>query len=460
MKTLLVTVSETSVVRNVIRTDFLPRVLGAGSRIVLITPSGIVEECKKEFGERGVIVESIDAPSIGLYESILAFLARNGFRSGTNRIMQHRAYVNGESRIPVWAKEAIGAFISSLPLMRTVLRMLELRIHPSARVTNLFEKYKPDLVFSTILVNAAMDIPIMREAKRRSVRVVGMVRGWDNLTTYGILRVLPDRYFAHNEFLKEQAIGRHGMRKDSVDVVGTPDFDKYARSEFNLAREEFCAELGIDPAKKIILYAAIGDFLFPEEGKVAAVFERLIEKGDIPQNTVVVFRAHPAFTSPLEGMKNMQHVVPDRAADYRTEDLQQWDMKTRSTVRLINSIRHASAVVSPGSTMLIESALCDRPTIALAFDEEPRKWFSVARWSDTATHVVDLLKTGGARAAWSERELVVLTNGYITHDDKDREKRMRLVERFVGPNRGHAAATLAARIVGELGRVGTAAKAR
>ena len=44
----------------------------------------------------------------------------------------------------------------------------------------LYDKYSPDLVFSTIVINDAFDVPILREAKKRNIRTVGAIRSWDS----------------------------------------------------------------------------------------------------------------------------------------------------------------------------------------------------------------------------------------------------------------------------------------
>ncbi len=435
-KTLIITLSETSVARNILRTDFwLALKEQKDLRIVLLTTSDMVESFREEFGGPNILVESLLPQHSSFFEKVLAFFARNGMVTETNTLMQHRSYENGESKIKPWVKWCIGKLFGHVRPLRTLLRALELHISPTKEVADVFERHNPDLLFSTVCLNVDIDTPLLREARRREVYTVGMVRGWDNLTTYGILRILPDQFFAQNFFLAAQAVNLHDMLSARVSTVGTPFLDLYRREEYYQTREEYCVELGIDPSSRILLYAAIGDFLFPKEGEIAEVLESLIEMGSVPKNCIALFRAHPAFSSPLERIASLVHVRPERNAEYKTDVLHQWDMKLKHTVRLINTIRHAAVVITAGSTMMIEGAVLDRPVITVAFDgnSKERYWFSVARFHDMGTHIVDLLKTKGVRVAHSLEELGSQIRDYCANPSLDSEARKKIVERFAGP---------------------------
>lgn len=442
MKTIFITLGESVVARNILRTGFLNELLeNKEVRIILITDPSLVSVYKEEFGGLNVFVESVSIPGISLYERVIAFLARNGFYTTTNVLMQHRAYESKESRIPSWPKQILGVFFGRLKVFQNIVRRLDLSIKSANDVVNVFERYKPDLVLSTIILNTVIDIPVVREAKKRIIKTLGMVRGWDNLTSYGFMRMVPDIFLAQDDFLKEEAVKRHFISPEKIKVVGTPYFDFYSNKEkIIIPREVYCEKMGIDQKSRIILYAAVGDFIFPKEGEIAPVFEDLIEEGKIKKFSTVIFRAHPAFDSPLQKMKGLKHVRPDRGADYLKDkdDFQMWDMKTAQTAHLVNSIYHADVVVTAGSTMMIEAALLQKPVITVAFDglSKERYWFSVARFYDHMTHIMEILKTGGVKVVRNMDELAGAVNFYMENPDFDKDGRQKLVERFAGPFRG------------------------
>jgi len=114
-----------------------------------------------------------------------------------------------------------------------------------------------------------------------------------------------------------------------------------------------------------VLYGAMGDFLFPNEGGIADVFERLVDDGAFVEPIQVVYRAHPRFQSPLEKMKRMHHVIPDRGATYFGDKLAGFEMEDADERHLINSLYHADVVVTAGSTFAMDAAVFDKPIVCV-----------------------------------------------------------------------------------------------
>lgn len=433
MKTIFITVGEPVVARNIIRTRFFPALKGrllADDRVVLIVETkqkgGYADLAD---GER-VVVESLEMPRASRYEKALAFVARNAFSTGTNDVMQRRAYALGESSIPPFLKRTLGVVLGSSRTFQDVIRFLELRIVPSREVANLFDRYKPTLVFSTVIVNTAVDVPIVREAKRRNIRVLGMVRSWDNLTSFGFLRFLPDMFLAQNEYIKDMTARLHGMSPARISVVGLPHYDLYKDSSLVLPRESFLAQYGIAPDKKLLVYAAVGDFLFRREAEMADVLERIIAGGSLKYPAAVVYRTHPSFPMPIEKIRALAHVIPDDAS----QKAKGYDAFTH----LINLLAHADVVVTAGSTMMIDAIAMGKPAITCTFDgvSGDSYWFSVARFHDRFTHIVELLKEGGVRLAHSEEELISAINRYLENPSADAVGQKQVVARFIAPYGG------------------------
>jgi len=295
MKTLFITVSEPAVAFNILRTSFWNILTHVSDlRIVLLSEPSKAAYYRKQFSGDRVVIEPVTSGSESFVARVLAFLARNGFQSGITTIMQERAYARGETRIPPWIKNTAAFLFGGKKWYAKLLRFLEIHfVQTPPTIRSLFKQYQPDLVFTTILRGTAMDIDVAREARRRNIFLVGMVRSWDNLTSYGYLRIIPDLFVAQNEFLKEVAITRHFINPARVVVTGLPHYDRYVENAPLETRDVFCAKLGLDPKKNFILYGAIGDYLFPDEGTLAPIFERLIDTGVIALPAQVVLHRLP-----------------------------------------------------------------------------------------------------------------------------------------------------------------------
>ncbi len=473
MTTVFVTISESFTARNIFQTPFWSafRKNNPNLRVVLLVPPEKKEHYEKSFGGDGVITESLDPRFRSGASRVVTSLMRSAINSDTNLWSKMRSYERGDSGFFVtFFKRAHTALLGGSSFYKNLLRSFLLRVEPEKRLAELFDTYKPGLLFASSLTQFDFDVPAALEARRRGIRIIGMVRSWDNLSSHGLLRVVPDRFIFQNAFLKKMAIGYQAIDplKVLMDVVGLPHYDRYQNPASLLeSRQSFFERLGLDPAKKLILYGAMGDFLFPHEGEIADILENLIESGKIKEDVQVIFRAHPKFTSPFERMKGMKHVRPDRKATYLTGELKSVEFEEEDSKHLINSLYHSDLVVAGASTIALDSCLFGKPVICVGFDPTHNLhcvkrecssvqvmcgvdgkalkvpyWLSVKRFYDTYTHFEAFMATGAARLAGDPDELARFANEYLANPSLDSEKRGKAIELLAAPFDGKAAERL------------------
>lgn len=450
MKTIFITIPEASSARNLLRGGFWPAFKKSGEfRIVLITTQAKKEQYTREFGGEHIEIESLAYEPPSFVERVLAFFSRNALGTGTTTFNQMRQYHDGGSMLALGAKRAVWLALGRSRLFQAMIRHIELARRPSARIAQLFNQYRPAGIFTTITIHPEIDVVLLREAKRRGIKTIGMLRGWDNLTTHGFLRVVPDRMVLQNQYLKDMAQKYHFLPEFMFEVGGFPQNDWYCRRDLIEPREEFLARIGIDPRKRVVLYGAMGDFLFPREGEIAEVFEEQVASGVLPSDLVMIFRAHPAFASPLERMKSMGHVVPDRDALYLAEgEVESWEMGEKEMRHLINSIVHSEMVITAGSTMALDAIALGKPAIAVAFEKTPISfWVSARRFRTHYTHFEALMVLGGVSAADTPEEFVKAVVRYLEHPEADEEGRERVRTQFLAPMEGDSGARIASAVL-------------
>lgn len=450
MKTIFITVCESLVARNLLRGPFWKFMTVPGHRIVLLVSADKEEAYRKEFGGERVLVEAMPRIRPGSLERIISFWARNGLHTGTVTFNQMRAYHRRPDLILLLIKRFVWLVGGIRPLV-WLLRRFELSIPPHPGLRELYEKYHPDLVFASVSIDTDVDVPVLREAKRRGIRTVGGFRGWDNLTSHGILRVVPDYILLQDEYLKVVGREHHFLPENTIEITGFPANDWYFRTELRESREQFFARLGIDPQKRLVLFGAMGDYLFPDEGDLADVFEELIESGKLPSDVVVVYRAHPKYRSPLAKVKTMQHVIPDSATEYGAEGPASDEMRQQEMAHLINSIIHSDVVTTSGSTIALDAVAFDKPTVSICFEKKKLPyWLSAARFRDAYTHYEAMMATGGVARADTPEALADAINEYLAHPEKDAERRTETRRLFLEPNDGHAGERIAKAVLAKI----------
>jgi hypothetical protein len=212
----------------------------------------------------------------------------------------------------------------------------------------------------------SFELPVYKAALKLSIPVIGILRSWDNI--HKGLRIRPDFLTVWNPVNKQEAIDLLKLDPAQVHITGGSQFDGYFSERVrNSTREEFCEALNLDPRRPIIMLATLGSFLhlYDEQYLVDVLIEAIL-CGAIPGKPQLVIRLHP--TSRLEYMqKYLAHdfVRLSYIAGYIPSI--GWTMSRREVEDVGCLMKHSDVVVSPGSTITIETAIFDTPTIVPVF---------------------------------------------------------------------------------------------
>ncbi len=198
-------------------------------------------------------------------------------------------------------------------------------------------------------------------AKKLGIKTIGAVRSWDNL--HQGLRIYPDELLVWNKVNKQEAINLMGFPAENVHITGGCQFDQYFNPEFHQTKEEFCKQLNLDAHRPILTLASIGS-LWPgyDENYIVDQLIDLIMTKKIPGNPQLIIRLHPVskyecFAPYLKydfvRLSNIPNQIPVLG----------WTMKKEEVGFVGNLLRYSDVVISPGSTITIETAIFDTPTI-------------------------------------------------------------------------------------------------
>lgn len=452
MRTMLITIGRPNIARNIFTEVFLKEISAKSHlmRIIIAVPRGSEKEYQSIFQSLDAIIVGIKPSFKGFLVRVISALMRNGVNSKTNLWSKMRSFLRGDTGfITTYIKRAYTFVLGDVSSWKRFLRSCLLRWgHPNSEVAQFFNREKPDVVFITGLTEFDFDVPIACEAKRRNIRLIGMTRSWDNFTSHGLTRVLPDRLILQNTFLKEMAQRYQAIDLDKLpfEIIGTPHYDEYFDYKGRIrSREEFFAELGIDPSKRLVLYAAMGDFLFQEENDLAEIFEGLVNSRRLPENVHFIYRPHPKFQTRVHRIRDMKHVTLDeQTAESSTnlkDELSRWDLD-----RLMHLLIYSDVIVNTASTMALEGALFDKPVLCVGFNgkrNDAPYWLSVNRFFDSYTHFEDLIKTGGIPIFRDSESLAVGIINALKSPEQGHAGRMALIDRFIHPHDGRSSQRLA-----------------
>jgi len=446
MKKVFITVNDGSIARNILRSFVLEKILQHDDiHVGLIAHADKEEFYRTEFGSTRVSVFGVPGRSRSFFERIVSYCIRNGLRTETI-LMDQRTHMEGRYIAFVVKRVFIYIFGRSRIFHLFVRKLFLFRPVPKS-MQELFSQEKPDMLFSTD-VQIDLDFDATIAAHKNNIPVVGMVRSWDNPTSRGgLVPYIHTSLLVWSPYIAGKMEHVQHYPRERIRLVGIPHFDWYTK-DIIVPREKFFQKFGIDPKKKMILFAGIGDFHAPHEIEVLELIARAFGEHKIENadNCVLVFRPHPAFRFDEDSVKRLKNVVFDSGiSSYSGRDRSSWEMEQEQVVYLANSLAHCDVLVTTASTMTVDAVAFDKPVVCVAFDGtsiEPY-WRSVRRFYHDYSHYIALSRIKGFAIAYTRESLVAHINEYLNNPNLDAGGRKRIRDEFIWKLDGHSAERIA-----------------
>jgi hypothetical protein len=459
--TILLVAQQGFAARYLLRTGIFRTLRAAGARLVVLVPNADEPYLRAELGP-DVAVEPLRVPPNAPARSrawTLAYTLRNytlghGERSEAlqSKYQGFRRRVRGAQRPVVWGVDvALRALWRSARLRRALLAA-ERRVGTPDLHGDVLDRHRPDLVVAASPGWFLADGVVLREAQRRGIRCAGVVAAWDNPTSKGYRGADPQLVAAWSDVMAEQLVQFHDVPRERILVGGVPHFDRYVAPAALWEREELCARTGLDPERRIVIYATSTPGLYAHNLDVAAGLAAAIADGRLGDAQLVV-RLHPIFfrageTASVEGFRALAAAHPHVHLDVPEvqSDVLRCDLRDSDNVRFSSLLKHADALACVFSTTTLEAFLVDCPVVFASWtahlDAAPgadggpvgdhqRAW-------DEFAHLREMVQAGAVRVGRSMPELVGHVRAYLDDPSLEREARLRFAQRECGPTDGHA----------------------
>ena len=362
----------------------------------------------------------------------------------TREIREQEDWARNPRRRLLWPAHKV---VGRSSLLRRAWYETENGLLPDPYHAAAFRELDPDVVVTATAGVTVSDIRMIRRARRAGVPSVTFTQGWDNLTSKTIIGARPDHLIVWNERMSQEAVELHGFSADQITVAGAPHFDPYFRRTGWVDRTDFLRSVGLDPGKRIILYATSPQRYFTDSIAIADLLVEENDAGRFGPDTQLVIRLHPQVIEGLDAddlgawerfrgraYLDMPRGATGLAADY-----------TPDGIAHIAQLLDASAVtINVASSITIDAAIFDTPIVNLRFDAEPGRPYlkSVRRQYDT-DHYLQVLRTGAVRLADSPGALFDEVRRYLADPALERTERRDLVRALAYKDDGQAGARVA-----------------
>jgi hypothetical protein len=437
-----------------LQSDVVSTLLEAGVEIVVLTDDETKERIAQRFVRPGLTFESLCLKEANKYANtyrprlqwLLAYLRRVGgsWRINTEAMDSHIWEVWVENswkfRLGIWIPAALAILVLRIfAFARNFLVRYQMRFIPDL-YTDLFDKYKPDLVIAST-AGWRLDRYLLREANRRHILTMAAVVGWDNPSSYAIRGAPMDYATCWSQLQKDELVYGSDWAPDHVNIGGIPSYDGYFRKQWQLSKEDYFKLHRLDPNRKLISYACSFVHFAPNYPNVEAL-AKLVSSDSLIDSSQLLIRLHPShfqdkpriFAEERERIFALEkqypnvHVVQPVALGGSLGYYGGEDMDEKSSM-----MAHSDVLVTVYSTMVVETAVHDTPIVAAIIDvpggwNKPNKFsLSLKKIGNWPTHK-RFRDARAGQVASNEKELCEVINLYLKDPSLDAAERRKFIE--------------------------------
>ncbi|MBI3899058.1 MAG: hypothetical protein HY308_12290 [Gammaproteobacteria bacterium] len=355
-------------------------------RIAVVVPSERVVDALLNSGALTVLAERVEIkliagpevpPELAPNATVLDLPSLRGWRQRLDTHMwyhalfrhfrRHRLRTNASFK--AMQLRPIGRALHHLlahPLLAAVVSASDAKIffRDDAAALNCLKTLRPDLI---IVPGSALDSyshMVLRSAQRLGIRSAMIISHWDYFSKKGLLRVAPDRIYVWGDDMASLAVGRNGVDRNAVCVVGAPQFEKYRQLRLEMQDEYRCA-LGYPRDGVLVLFA--GTAVPYDE---LSVLRELSEIAAQPRfaGCRIVYRPHPRAWE----RRSVESVDPKSLANVLLDVATAVD--ATSDAHYLALIGAVNGVASPFSTMILEGAIAGKPAFCISFSDNVNDW--------------------------------------------------------------------------------------
>lgn len=306
---------------------------------------------------------------------------------------------------------------------------------------NYFKTNRPRLLLTTH-AHLYQEWELLNAAHSAGVPSVGIVRSWDNI--HKGIRSRPQKLTVWNEVNKQELLDFEQYPEKDIVIAGAPQFDQYFKPENILTRRAFFEKKGLDPTRPLIFFASLGYFFVGNDE--TEWMDRLIEgidSGEIEGKPQLICRLHP-FSKYEHFEKYQQHPEVNLSYCSRYWPSLTWYMTKEDMIEMANMLAHSDVVITPGSTVTLEAAIFNIPTIVPTFHTyQPERMKNYFNTWVLGKHFARIKHQGLVPFAENVENFLPLINQGLQDKSWYQEQRRELVRQYVHFTDGKATERIA-----------------
>lgn len=343
-------------------------------------------------------VKIVSCPKIyksSFFINLLFFIFESTGKSNFLRSKFYTFYSKQEiSKMNLELRKVINRIFSESKVINSILRLILASVLSRQNPRNFPLKFDGiDLVVALSLTDR-LDSKIIAIAKKYGIKTLGTVRSWDNITSKGLIKVLPDVFYSHSAKMTQELINFQnvrGVRKPQI-VTG-----KSFWIDFNLAQT--LSSKKTSNGKKI-LYGAMGEYFNPsEEQLIEKLYMSFKEMKNSGFNLTVLI--HPRYPISKNIVNKFSDIILFDQFSFSN------DPNSNNFNKYLEYLSNFDCIVSSGSTLLLDACLINSNILHINFDvKDVKYWESTMRYLDFREYYSHFIKLARVPVVSSYQNLI------------------------------------------------------
>ncbi len=451
-KTIFISADHGLAIIYFLQSDLVKTLIEKGTRVVVLTDDGLVDQIKARFGMPGMEVEGLRFKACQKYASEVDpsrqywwnFIRRVGTSNRINteamdsHIKQVETEAQGMTRLRVLAAKMSIALLRNSKRERQNLVKKQMRYNPEI-YKDLFEKYQPDLVVSATY-GWRHDRYLLRESAARGIKTGAVIVGWDNPSSYGIPAAPLDFVTCWSELQKQELVDGSDWDPAKVNIGGIPSYDGYFRKEWLVPKDDYYKQHNLVKDRKLITYASSFITFAPNYLNIEAL-AKLVAEDKLSEPSQLLIRLHPnhfmdepLYIDEREKVRELArrlpnvHVVEPVALGGDLGYYSGEDMPEKTSM-----MAYSDVFTTVYSTMCVETAIHDRPIVSICIDT-PGGWnkrfkfsLKLSKIGDWPTHQ-RFRNADAGRVAYNTAQLKEHLDSYLSDPTLDAPQRSQFIK--------------------------------
>lgn len=245
-------------------------------------------------------------------------------------------------------------------LLRALLYALEHGLPHHAAYHAFLQEQRPDVVIFTPLIDlGSPQLDLLKSAKALGLRTVLAVGSWDHLSSKALIRIRPDLVTVWNHVQEHEALAMHQLPTSIVAVTGAQCYDQWFDRQPSRTREEFCRNVGLDPARLFVLYVCSSLFRGgpPEAAFTTEWIQAIRTSGDPRLKSIgILLRPHPGRMDEWSGIDVTSLGVAFHGRNPIDDEARR---------DYFDALYYSGAVVGLNTSAFLEAAIVGRPVLTV-----------------------------------------------------------------------------------------------